>query len=85
MTTIRAISPFGFSSTAADVIAGIDLHGRRALTYRPDEMKSLLYPRVHDVINPEVGANLRFSSDEPRRGRRRTAGTLASFWTGEDA
>lgn len=24
-------SPFGFSSTAADVISGIDLHGRRAL------------------------------------------------------
>jgi hypothetical protein len=31
MTTIRVTSPFDFSSTAADVIAGIDLHGRRAL------------------------------------------------------
>jgi hypothetical protein len=31
MTATRATSPFGFSSTAADVSAGIDLHGRRAL------------------------------------------------------
>lgn len=60
------------------------LHARRVPTYRPEEMKSLLYPRMHDVIDPKVGANLRFSSDEPRRGRRRTAGTLASFWTGEE-
>jgi len=61
------------------------LHGRRALSYRPPEMKSLLYPRMRDVVDPAVGANLRFSNDEPRRGRRRTAGTLTSFWTGEDA
>ncbi len=61
------------------------LHGRRAVSYRPEEMKSMLYPRMHDVIDPQIGANLRFSSEEPRRGRRRTAGTLASFWTGEDA
>jgi NAD(P)-dependent dehydrogenase (short-subunit alcohol dehydrogenase family) len=31
MTATRVISPFDFNSTAADVIAGIDLHGRRAL------------------------------------------------------
>jgi NAD(P)-dependent dehydrogenase (short-subunit alcohol dehydrogenase family) len=31
MTISRATSPFDFSSTAADVIAGIDLRGRRAL------------------------------------------------------
>jgi NAD(P)-dependent dehydrogenase (short-subunit alcohol dehydrogenase family) len=31
MTTTRVTSPFGFESTAMDVIAGIDLHGRRAL------------------------------------------------------
>jgi NAD(P)-dependent dehydrogenase (short-subunit alcohol dehydrogenase family) len=31
MTTTRVTSPFGFESTAAEVIAGIDLHGRRAL------------------------------------------------------
>jgi NAD(P)-dependent dehydrogenase (short-subunit alcohol dehydrogenase family) len=30
-TTARITSPFGFSSTAADVIAGIDLRGRSAL------------------------------------------------------
>jgi len=29
--TTRVTSPFGFESTAAEVIAGIDLHGRRAL------------------------------------------------------
>jgi NAD(P)-dependent dehydrogenase (short-subunit alcohol dehydrogenase family) len=29
--THRVTSPFGFESTAMDVIAGIDLHGRRAL------------------------------------------------------
>lgn len=61
------------------------LHGRRALSYRPEELKSALYPRMLDIINPAVGANLRFSNDGPRRGRRRTAGTLASFWTGEEA
>ena len=59
------------------------LHARRTLSYRPEGMKSILYPRMYDLIDPTVGANLRFSSDEPRRGRRRTAGTLASFWTGE--
>jgi NAD(P)-dependent dehydrogenase (short-subunit alcohol dehydrogenase family) len=31
MITTRVTSPFGFESTAAEVIAGIDLHGRRAL------------------------------------------------------
>ena len=31
MTTTRVTSPFGFESTAAEVIAGLDLHGRRAL------------------------------------------------------
>jgi NAD(P)-dependent dehydrogenase (short-subunit alcohol dehydrogenase family) len=31
MITARVTSPFGFESTAAEVIAGIDLHGRRAL------------------------------------------------------
>jgi NAD(P)-dependent dehydrogenase (short-subunit alcohol dehydrogenase family) len=31
MTTARVTSPFGFESTAMEVIAGIDLHGRRAL------------------------------------------------------
>jgi NAD(P)-dependent dehydrogenase (short-subunit alcohol dehydrogenase family) len=31
MTATRVTSPFGFESTAAEVIAGIDLHGRRAL------------------------------------------------------
>jgi NAD(P)-dependent dehydrogenase (short-subunit alcohol dehydrogenase family)/DNA-binding transcriptional MerR regulator len=31
MTSTRVTSPFGFESTAAEVIAGIDLQGRRAL------------------------------------------------------
>ena len=31
MTATRVTSPFGFGSTAAEVIAGIDLQGRRAL------------------------------------------------------
>ena len=31
MTSIRITSPFDFSSTALDVISGIDLHGRRAM------------------------------------------------------
>jgi NAD(P)-dependent dehydrogenase (short-subunit alcohol dehydrogenase family) len=31
MTVTRITSPFDFASTAADVVAGIDLHGRRAL------------------------------------------------------
>jgi NAD(P)-dependent dehydrogenase (short-subunit alcohol dehydrogenase family) len=31
MSSTRTTSPFDFSSTAADVISGVDLHGRRAL------------------------------------------------------
>jgi NAD(P)-dependent dehydrogenase (short-subunit alcohol dehydrogenase family) len=31
MTGARVTSPFGFESTATDVVAGLDLHGRRAL------------------------------------------------------
>jgi NAD(P)-dependent dehydrogenase (short-subunit alcohol dehydrogenase family) len=31
ITTPRVTSPFGFESTAAEVVAGIDLHARRAL------------------------------------------------------
>jgi NAD(P)-dependent dehydrogenase (short-subunit alcohol dehydrogenase family) len=31
MSTTRTVSPFGFASTAADVMSGIDLRGRRAL------------------------------------------------------
>jgi NAD(P)-dependent dehydrogenase (short-subunit alcohol dehydrogenase family) len=31
MTATRFTSPFGFASTAAEVVAGIDLHGRTAL------------------------------------------------------
>ncbi|MCW2786938.1 MAG: hypothetical protein JWP74_3455 [Marmoricola sp.] len=31
MSSTRTISPFDFSSTAAEVISGVDLHGRRAL------------------------------------------------------
>jgi NAD(P)-dependent dehydrogenase (short-subunit alcohol dehydrogenase family) len=31
MSTTRTTSPFGFSSTADDVVSGLDLHGRRAL------------------------------------------------------
>lgn len=31
MITTRVTSPFGLESTAAEVIAGIDLHDRRAL------------------------------------------------------
>jgi len=31
MTTPRITSPFGFENTAADVVAGLDLHGIRAL------------------------------------------------------
>ena len=31
MSATRTTSPFGFSSTADDVVSGLDLHGRRAL------------------------------------------------------
>ena len=31
MTATRSTSPYGFSSTAADVISGVDLSGRRAV------------------------------------------------------
>ncbi|HKH50205.1 MAG TPA: oxidoreductase, partial [Mycobacterium sp.] len=31
MTTPRITTPFGFSSTAAEVISGVDLAGKRAI------------------------------------------------------
>jgi len=31
MTAARITTPFGFSSTAAEVIAGVDLSGKRAI------------------------------------------------------
>jgi hypothetical protein len=35
MTTIRLVTPFTSKSTAADVVAGIDLSSRRAKSYDP--------------------------------------------------
>lgn len=61
------------------------LHARRPQIYRPTEMKSLLYPRMHDLNDPAIGSSLRFTNESDRRARRRTAGTLASFWSGEQA
>jgi hypothetical protein len=44
MSTTRTTSPFGFSSTADDVVSGLDLHGRRALVTGADISKTVRKP-----------------------------------------
>jgi hypothetical protein len=49
-------TPFGFSSTADEVLAGVDLSGTRALV-------------THAVSLDEVATGFRYFGDRPRRPR----------------
>jgi hypothetical protein len=59
------------------------LHVRRHSSYRFEDFASSLYPRMHNYLDAEVGANLRFHEEENRRSRRRSSGTLLGLLSGE--
>lgn len=47
------------------------LHVRRAPSYRLDGIDQYLYPKMHSLLDPAVGVNLRFKDAQNRRQRRR--------------
>jgi len=59
------------------------LHVRQAPSYQLDGFHSQLYPKMKGKLDPSIGANLRFRGEEKRRGRRRSAGSLADLYFGE--
>jgi hypothetical protein len=59
------------------------LHVRRHPSFQLRECRSLLYPQMKGFLTPSVGANLRFRQEERRRGKRRSAGTLAELYFGD--
>ena len=50
MITARVTSPFGFESTATEVIAGIDLHDRQALVTGPRSLMRRVTSRTSGGI-----------------------------------
>ena len=59
------------------------LHVRRHPSYKPEDFASGLYPKMHNYLDPGVGANLRFHEEENRRSRRRSSGSILSLMSGE--
>jgi hypothetical protein len=59
------------------------LHVRQAPSCQLDGFHSRLYPKMKGKLDPSIGANLRFREEEKRRGRRRSAGSLADLYFGE--
>jgi hypothetical protein len=59
------------------------LHVRRAPLYQLDGLLSQLYPKMKGILDPSIGANLRFREEEKRRGRRRSAGSFADLYFGD--
>ena len=47
------------------------LHVRRAPSYHVDGIDQYLYPKMHSLLDPGVGVNLRFKDAQNRRQRRR--------------
>lgn len=47
------------------------LHVRRAPSYRLDGIDQYLYPKMHSLLDPAIGVNLRFKDAQNRRQRRR--------------
>jgi Type IV secretory system Conjugative DNA transfer len=47
------------------------LHVRRAPSYRLDGVDQYLYPKMHSLLDPAIGVNLRFKDAQNRRQRRR--------------
>jgi hypothetical protein len=59
------------------------LHVRQAPSYQLDGFHSKLYPKMKGKLDPSIGANLRFREEERRRGRRRSAGSFADLYFGD--
>jgi hypothetical protein len=59
------------------------LHVRRHPSYKLEDFVSGLYPKMHNYLDPGVGANLRFHEKENRQTRRRSSGSLLSLMSGE--
>ena len=59
------------------------LHVRRAPAYQLDGLLSRLYPKMKGILDPSIGANLRFRGEGKRRGRRRSAGGFAELYFGD--
>ena len=47
------------------------LHVRRAPSYHLDGIEQNLYPKMHSLLDPMIGVNLRFKDAQNRRQRRR--------------
>jgi len=47
------------------------LHVRRAPSHRLDRIDEYLYPKMHSLLDPGTGVNLRFKDAQNRRQRRR--------------
>jgi len=47
------------------------LHVRRAPSYHLDGVDQYLYPKMHSLLDPAIGVNLRFKDAQNRRQRRR--------------
>ena len=47
------------------------LHVRRAPSYHLDGIEQYLYPKMHSLLDPMIGVNLRFKDAQNRRQRRR--------------
>jgi hypothetical protein len=47
------------------------LHVRRAPSYHLDGIEQYLYPKMHSLLDPTIGVNLRFKNAQNRRQRRR--------------
>jgi hypothetical protein len=59
------------------------LHVRQAPVYQLDGLLSRIYPKMKGVLDPSIGANLRFRGEEKRRGRRRSGGGFADLYFGD--
>jgi len=59
------------------------LHVRRHPVFQLEGFRSRLYPQMKGRLDPSVGANLRFREEEKRRGKRRSAGTFADLYFGD--
>jgi len=53
------------------------LHVRRAPSFRLDGLTPCLYSKMHSLLDPEVGVNLRFKDAENRKQRRRRTAAVS--------
>jgi hypothetical protein len=59
------------------------LHVRKHPVFQMEGLLPRLYPQMHGLLDPGIGANLRFREEGERRNRRRTSGSLVGLMSGE--